>query len=200
MTNFNNNIPQPNDLLSDSQGVLLTNNQALDATFLIDHYTFSDNTANSGKHNTVTTPIITGSAHPTTSATELKLYAMQDLAAIGLLQYSRGTSDATPTPITEFQGPLAGSVVLNAANLSLIDLTGITRAVGTVYIGARSTLNVNYVNSCNFFFSNGTYTLINTTSTFFPVSSSGAVLRLTNSLIIGDATVFWSIDFHRITV
>src|SRR5574338_194723 len=47
---FNPNIPQPTDDLSDSQGDLLQNNLALDASFSRNHLPFSDLTASNGKH------------------------------------------------------------------------------------------------------------------------------------------------------
>jgi len=50
---FNPNIPQPTDDLSDSQGDLLNNNLALDASFSINHAAFSDTTADNGKHTYV---------------------------------------------------------------------------------------------------------------------------------------------------
>jgi hypothetical protein len=50
---FDPNIPQPGDLQSDSQGDLLNNNIALDASFENDHTKFSDTTANNGLHKRV---------------------------------------------------------------------------------------------------------------------------------------------------
>jgi hypothetical protein len=50
---FNPNIPQPNDLLSNSQQDLLNNNQALNTSFGIDHYTFDDLTINNGRHKDI---------------------------------------------------------------------------------------------------------------------------------------------------
>jgi hypothetical protein len=50
---FNPNVPQPSDFLSISQGNLLTNNQALDTSFAVDHSGFSA-TSNNGQHKQVT--------------------------------------------------------------------------------------------------------------------------------------------------
>lgn len=50
---FNPNIPQSTDDLSDSQGDLLQNNLALDASFGRDHLPFSNLTADNGKHKFV---------------------------------------------------------------------------------------------------------------------------------------------------
>jgi hypothetical protein len=135
------NIPQPTDFLSDSQEDLRQNNLQLDASFGIDHYTFSNATANNGKHNQVTTPLIIGAVHPTTSATDMKFYAMQDIAAIGLLQYSRGwdtvgSISGDPSPVTSMQSPVAGLTILNGgglgSNTPLLDFTGLSFAEGDV--------------------------------------------------------------------
>ena len=54
MSNFNPNIPQPGDFLSDSQVDLLNNNKALDAVYDRNHYKFSNNNAvTKGKHKFV---------------------------------------------------------------------------------------------------------------------------------------------------
>lgn len=53
MSSYNPNVPQPGDFLSISQGNLLTNFQALDNSFAIDHSGFSA-TANNGQHKQVT--------------------------------------------------------------------------------------------------------------------------------------------------
>jgi hypothetical protein len=50
---FNPNVPQSTDDLSDSQGDLLQNNLALDASFSRNHTAFSDLTASNGKHKFV---------------------------------------------------------------------------------------------------------------------------------------------------
>lgn len=52
MSSYNPNIPQPNDILADSQGDLLQNFQSLDTYFGINHVQFSV-TPNTGKHTYV---------------------------------------------------------------------------------------------------------------------------------------------------
>ncbi len=54
MADFNNNIPQPGDFISDSQGDLLTNNKALDEVYDRNHYAFSTLAGSTrGKHRFV---------------------------------------------------------------------------------------------------------------------------------------------------
>ena len=50
---FNQNIPQPTDKLSNSQVQFLANNLALDASFGVDHTTFSNATATNGFHTVI---------------------------------------------------------------------------------------------------------------------------------------------------
>lgn len=73
MPTFNANIPQPTDILSDSQDDILQNFQQLDAAWNINHVAF--NGANQGKHNQVTLP---ENAAPTnTLINEANIYAQQ---------------------------------------------------------------------------------------------------------------------------
>lgn len=61
---FNQNIPQPTDKLSNSQVQFLANNLALDASFGVNHTTFSNATANNGFH-TIINQITQGGNPPT---------------------------------------------------------------------------------------------------------------------------------------
>lgn len=65
------NIPQPTDDQSNSQGQLLANNQQLDTSFSVDHYAFSDLTANNGKHKAIH---LVNQSDPTTAAGEIAIY------------------------------------------------------------------------------------------------------------------------------
>lgn len=60
---FNPNIPRPTDLLSTSQGDLLANNAALDASFGRNHVPFSTVT-NNGKHSFIEMPVSAGIPAP----------------------------------------------------------------------------------------------------------------------------------------
>lgn len=56
---FNVNIPQPNDLLSNSQGQIKDNFSSSNISFGVNHYPFNDGTANNGKHKFVDMPSTT---------------------------------------------------------------------------------------------------------------------------------------------
>ena len=196
---FKNNIPQPTDNLLDSQGDLLNNNAQLDTSFGIDHYTFSNLTTNNGKHNQVTTPLIIGGAHPATAAAEPKMYAMQDSANIGVINYSRGPSNAVPSPITCLHGgptPVSLNTVVN-----ILDFTGITLSLGTVYAGFNSILGTAvgitfYWDGTNFFFPQqpitGTYTFS------LILTSTGNVLQIKRTVLGGPDNLYWTLQLHRL--
>ncbi len=134
---FNPNIPPPNQDLSDSQPILLTNNQSIDASFGIDHYAFSNATTNNGFHNTVTTPLVVGSAHPVTAAAIPKFYAMQDSNNLGVIQYSRGPSNSVPTPLTSLHSGSGALTLAPNGTTNVFDCTGLT--LGFFELSAQGT-------------------------------------------------------------
>lgn len=133
MSLFIPTIPTSGQNLDFSQGQLLSNNQGLDTVFGVDHYKFSDGTANKGFHNKVTTPLIVGSTHPATGAAPI-FYAMQDTAPLGVIQYSRGPNNAVPTPVTYIQSISTGIPLAPSATTNVLDFTGMARGHGTLYI------------------------------------------------------------------
>lgn len=68
---FNPNIPLPTDFLSQSQQDILTNFQTSDTSQGVNHYQFSDVTANNGKHKFLQMP---ENAAPTTAVDEGAVY------------------------------------------------------------------------------------------------------------------------------
>lgn len=164
---YNANIPQPGDILSDSQNDLLNNFAQLNTSFGIDHYPFTDNSVNLGEHNQVTQPQIIGAAHPATAAGQCKLYNMNDLAAIGSLQYSRGPSNAVPSPLTYLQSP-AGAISLNLNDTTnVIDLNGIG-------VFCSGFIIANWIKQSD-------ATVQEITTTYFQYNQSGNVTFLTNT-------------------
>lgn len=209
------NLPQPTDFLSNSQEDLRQNNLQLDASFGIDHYTFSNATADNGKHNQVTTPKIIGAAHPTTSATDMKFYCMQDTANIGLLQYSRGWDTAgaisgVPSAVSYVQSPNAPQVLADAVNsfISILDFTGITNyAIGKIVICNAQDAPRNYMMEKTFLWRGGVniMTFQEVFDTFpndVKLQMNGNVMRLnrTNTVSNSVFNVYWSIQFYRIVV
>lgn len=211
------NIPQPTDFLSDSQEDLRQNNLQLDASFGIDHYTFSNATANNGKHNQVTTPLIIGAVHPTTSATDMKFYAMQDTANIGLLQYSRGwdtvgSISGDPSPVTSMQSPVAGLTILNGgglgSNTDMVDLTGVSFAIGDLYAFSNDVTTTNRFFITGSFCWTGSSLFVDKNLSLGPEGSRWSFvltgnklqLRGSNTSPASTSNVYWTIAFKRIRV
>ncbi len=196
------NIPLPTDNLSVSQGDLVGNFQSLNTTFGIDHYPFADTSANSGKHNVVTTPLINGAAHPNTSATEDKFYAMKDTVPLGILQYSRGWDTGTslssvPTPVTSLQSPSNPLSVTNGLSTPILDFTGITRVCFfEVY---AFDVNTKAFNTTTGFWNGTSFTNLSGGG-FLPFIAAGSVLTVRNNTASPISGLYWVLRLLRIQV
>jgi len=192
-------IPQPGDKLKDSQGQLLGNNQQLDTSFGIDHYTFSNLTVDNGKHNQVTTPKIVGAAHPTTAANEPKFYAMEDVSQLGVIQYSRGPSNAVPSPVTKLQS--AGAVPVGPAASILIFDFALPQPLTASMAVLSAFTNGGFANQSlrSFVFWNGA-TLSERSilaGSVIAVLVSGSQLRINVAGIVALNT-YWTLEFLRL--
>ena len=101
---YNPSIPQPGDVISQSQGQILTNFSQLDTVFAQDHIELDDSTAaDRGKHKQVTLKKL--SAGPATTSTEIALYT-KDVSGTTRLFYrvpSSGDEIQMTGPITAAQ-------------------------------------------------------------------------------------------------
>lgn len=202
---YNNAIPQPTDFIADSQVQILNNFSSADTSFGVDHYAFSDTTGDSGKHDQVTTPLIVGSAHPSTAASEPKFYGMQDSANLGVIQYSRGPSDAVPTPLTKLQSPAAGFNLAASATSNILDFTGLPNALLQTFIVATRTSSGNRQLQIAFvrWESTGTLFTINQvlktdTATGAVAFNTGNILQVKNNGTTERSNIFWTVEFLRI--
>lgn len=201
---FNPNIPQANDDLSDSQGDLLLNFQTSNASFGVDHYPFADLTANNGFHNKVTTPAFIDSPPsglpPVTAAAIPKFYAYEEPTSnVGVIQYSRGPSNAVPSPVTHLQSTATPIIIAPAGTTNVLDFSNLTRAFCLLY--AADMGSVSTTRTLTYVIWNGTTLTLNVISTGAPTLNaqvSGAVLRLVNSgAVLND--VYWTLDMLRIS-
>lgn len=198
-------IPLPTDLLSTSQGDIKTNFTAANTIFGVDHYAFDNATASKGFHNTVTTPLIVGAAHPA-AATEAVFYAMQPTANVGLLHFSKAPATNSPAPIpsivtTRQSGPVAISLLKNQGSFgNVLNVAGLARLCCLLSVS-------NYLatrDHCLFFISwdSGTTTFLFTPlvpGSKFTVTNSGTTFRLSNTSTTTDYTqVFWTLQFFRL--
>ena len=188
---FNPNIPQPNDELSASQPVLLSNNTELDNAFEVDHYKFSDATTNKGKHREITTP---NEPIPTTT-TDPKICGHAVSSAIETLQFSKGINDAVPTPLTSKIGFI--SSLAPAATVNLQDFTGVTTCLFRVTVMASTftgpVLFSGAIFSSAFTARTKTYPI---TDLVWSLPVSGNILQLQS--VTAQSNVYWTIEFLRI--
>lgn len=200
---FNPSIPQANQLLSNSQGDLLANMTALDTVYGIDHYKFSDGTTNSGFHNTVTTPVVTPNptmppyTHPTTLAGLPKFYGMQDSANLGVIQYSRGPSNAVPSPVTFLQSPATQISILAGLTSNVFDFTGLARAMASLYVMDTVTLQKN---ETGVWWTGATLIVTNFVSgALIGGQVAGNILQIKNGSLVTQSNIYWSLQFLRTT-
>lgn len=195
MSLFLPNIPQPNDNLDFSQGQLLSNNQGLDTVFGVDHYKFSDATVNKGFHSYIHTP--QQAAHPTTTATVPQMYAMQDSANVGVLDYSRGwtisaAAPAVPTPITCLQSKATATVVPANTPVTVLDFTGLTLAIATLYVYDT----VIGMSAAEVRWSGAVLTIdIYVTQVGIVPQVTGSILQINTGT--GLNNLYWTLRFHR---
>lgn len=192
------NIPQGTNKLKTSQQQLLANNLQLDASFGTDHYAFSNTTANNGFHQKVTTPDQV--TDPTTTTNPI-LYGKDSFNA-GIIQYSKGVSDAVPTPLTSIHSASTPISITPGSTSNVFDFTGMSIGIANLY--AFDTVLLTYLN-CIIFWNGSTFSNIltraggSTATGRLNVTSSGNIFQLIND---GSSTtlshVYWSLSFERI--
>lgn len=171
----------------------------LDTSFGIDHYKFSDQTANNGFHNTVTTPLIVGSAHPITAANVPKFYSMKDGTNGQTIQYSRLGGNAVPSPVTYIQSQLVPINIPALSSINIYDFTGINSAIANLYVMCTGSFNDNN-NFNNLVFWNGAAFLFNPApGVGFFIGNAGNILTLNTGVANPRNGVSWTLQILRIT-
>lgn len=213
---FNRNIPPANQLLSDSQSLILDNFNSSDDSFNTDHYGFSNTTANNGFHNKVTMPIIApvppnpNSAHPS-SATNTIAYAMQDCPGIGTIQYSRGPTfngyTPAPTPITRLYSSVSPIAMSGPATTNVLDCTGLTALMARLYVTNYGSTVQFLMTSDVLYFLNGATPVfkfitnyVGSSSSSIVPFSSGKILQISALAGATYNNIFWSLELVRINI
>lgn len=197
---YTRNQPVASDDLDVSQPFLVNNNNGADDSFGIDHYKFSDLTANNGFHNKVTTPAYvatppTGLAPVTITAPIF--YSFQDLAAIGVIQYSRGPSNAVPTPVTSLQSSSVAFPMAPSTSVNILNFSGLTAAICNVYAFGTNTL-ATITSATATVYWNGTTMSVSTQTGGLQFGASGSTLVLVTSPATTLTDVRWTLNFERI--
>lgn len=143
---FNPSIPQPNDLISQSQAQIQTNFSQLDTAFAVDHTAFSVS-ANQGQHKQVTliAPISNpnqagsiSSVYTKTSGTGVELFYQHGTANLGVSQLTGG--GITAAAYCTFNG--AGA--LTAGGFNVASSTRVLQGIYSVSF-TRNFANTNYI-------------------------------------------------------
>lgn len=175
------------------------NFQQLNIVYGTDHYPFDNATPNQGFHNLVTTPPVVNNPPdglPPATAANPKLYAFQQYGALGVLQYSRGPTNAVPTPLTNFNSPVT-PVPLgpSPATINVIDFVGMAFAFCHIY--ALDIINPSQaVATVIWTGSQILITTLNSLSNLVTIAS-GSILQLKNTGP-NPKSVFWSLQLIRV--
>lgn len=209
MSLFNPNVPTGFVNLDVDYQNLQNNNMQLDTSFGVDHYKFSNQTANNGFHNQVTNPEVVNTPPdalpPSTTAAINRIYAytipqVGSTAPIGLIQYSRGVSNAIPTPLTSMQSPSTPLVILMGNTTNVIDFTGLTRCAGILTTWDMQTTGVNKVVETLVIWDNArifTQNIVNSGGDL-QVVTTGNILQVKNATFSPSlANVYWTFKFYR---
>jgi len=194
MSVYVRNQPVAGDDLSVSQPFLVNNTNQADTSFGVDHYAFSDATANNGYHKKVTNPDQT--TDPATTTAPI-LYGRQVTAPLGVLQFSRGPSNAVPSPVTMLQSSSTPIVLAAGASSNVLDFTGISLATFLFYfydsVVGNKNITYGFWNGTTFSTSN----LLSAVTNLGP-AIVGNVLTIKNVSSPALNNVYWTLEFLRI--
>lgn len=199
---FDPAVPQPADFLSDSQGDILNNFGSSDTSFGVNHYAFSNGTANNGKHNVVQTPIITPNTHPTTAADEPKFYAYKENQGgasppVGTIQWSRGPSNAQPSPVTILQSPVAALTLAANTTTDVLDFSGFLKnGFGTLF-AVDSVLNSRLI--AHVIWSGSAMTITTVANSNLTAVNSTSKLQIKCGAVAVN-NLYWSFQLYRVQI
>ena len=183
------------------------NFQQANIVYGTDHYPFNNATPNQGFHNQVTTPIyvanpVTG-LPPVTAANPI-FYAFQQTAPLGVLQYSRGPTNTTPSPVTNIYSQATGITLVNGAPINILDCSGLARATFELFVSYVNTISINggsfyIINWTGSAFVFQTVTTAPSGSPALVISNSGNIIQLSNSTGAANFTnLFWTLKLVRL--
>lgn len=187
------NTPIASDDLDISQPQIQGNFLQANTSFGTDHYAFSDLTGNNGFHKVIRSPDQVN--HPAFGL-QPQIYGLQRTSATGVQDYSMGTLNQIPTPLTNFQAPTSGVIIAGGAVSPVLDFMNTTRAMCMFYANdGTSKLN----NLVAYIVWTGSTLLITqiTTGTKLTAVAAGSVLQISNS-VAPSITAFWTLVTMRL--
>lgn len=195
------NIPTGSVELDQDYLNILGNFQQLNIVYGTDHYPFDNAVVGEqGFHNVVTTPIVVNNPAdglPPATTTHPKFYAFQQYGALGVLQYSRGPTNAVPTPLTSIHSTVTPIVLANLGTTNILDFTGFSFAIGTLeYMDANATAN-KFGSSQIIRWSNNAFQTFPLGSGLL-VQATGNMLQLINNSGAPMNNVYWTLRLTRV--
>ncbi len=186
------NVPLGTQKQNQSASQINANFDQANTSFGIDHYPFSDLTANNGFHNQVTTPA--QASNPTTTTNPI-LYAKSASSNLGVLQYTIPPSSpgqATPTPLTAWQSS-AAAVSVSSGGITILDFTGINIAMAEFFA-----FNAGGTQKCQYtiYYGGGTFNTTLISGSVLTLGGSGTLLTLVGSS--STLNVYWTLRFLRL--
>lgn len=139
---YTRGVPNANSRGQDSQPILLANTNAADDIFGIDHYKYSDNSNDRGKHAAIRLKDQTADGDPTTLSDEYAIYSKQDAGDLEI--FAREPSNGTVKQITKDGFLNTGVVPVAAANFdnSLVLASGFN--VASVTTSGTGKFQINF--------------------------------------------------------
>lgn len=195
---FDPTIPQPTDLLSDSQTALLANNGFLNTSFGTDHYPFNDATTNNGKHQVIQMPVQT--AIPST-VLDPKFYSYQQPTGnAGVLQYLKGPNDEVQSPLLPLQSAATGISLASAGTATVFDFTGMIYCYGIIMASGIAAVGLAANPVMSMFFWSGSQGFLSPATTANKLSFQfvGSLLEVINIGTGNVNSVAWTLKFERI--
>lgn len=185
------NEPIAGDDLSISQPKLKNNTNFSDSSFGVDHYPFSDTTPNNGYHKVIHTPDQV--TDPTTSSSISAFYGKVASTNTGVMQFSRGVSNAVPSPVTMFHSPNTGIDLATNATTNILDFTGISFSLAVVWFQGNSASGCYYIRQIG-----SVFRIFKVSSTGqLIVEAAGNILRIKNTGVTQN-NIFWDMQFLRV--
>ena len=141
---YKENVPQSSDILSSSQADLLENFSQLDTQFAVNHYEFSDDTSNIGKHRYVS--FVEQSSDPTTTNSEYAVFAADDSGEPEL--FGRPQNNGTVHQLTKDGAVYMGVIPFAAVNFSFAGaIQGSAFNVSSVTKQVDARYRINFTNA-----------------------------------------------------
>ncbi len=175
------------------------NFQQANVVYGTDHYPFDNATSDQGFHNQVTTPPYVASPPtglpPATAANPI-LYSFQQYPALGVLQYSRGPSNAVPSAITNLNSSSTGINLIAGATTNVLDFTGFSFAICVLY-AVNAVVAPNFTNVTQpIYWSNNAFNTFSSGALI--ATNSGNILQVKNNSPGTFTNVFWTLQIIRV--